>query len=178
MYRWLCFALAVAFVCGVGWVIHQLRRDIEQATHTINENLPEILANTRKSSETLAVVSEDIRNLRDLAGAAEGSRDRSLVVFADLLLDEVESSGGIVGVQKKVFGEGLKDTLPAEEWAVSARKEALWLSLRVKSRDELFQRLTENKFGSKWHLQMDEEDTIAMDEWLVSRLPEITAPDN
>jgi len=164
--KWSCLTLAVLFAAGLGWVLNDLRIAIKSSMQTLDENLPDILANTKKSSATLAVLAEDIKQLRDLAGAAGGDRDRSLVVYADRLLDLIEESGGQIGLQKKAFGSGLKELLPASEWVVAARKEGLWLSFRAKSKRELLDRLTKTKFGSAWYIQIENAEPMSLADWL------------
>ncbi len=167
--KWSCLTLVVLFAASLGWVLNDLRIVIKTSMQTLDENLPEILANTKKSTATLAVLSEDIRQLRDLAGVASGNRDRSLVVYADRLLDLIEASGGQVGLQKIIFGGGLKELLPASEWVVAARKEGLWLSFRAKSKKELFERLTKTKFGAAWHIQFDNAEPTSLADWLAQQ---------
>ena len=50
-------------------------------------------------------------------------------------------------LQRKLIGSGLKDLMPAAEWTTGARKEALWLSFRARSKRELLERITKNRFG-------------------------------
>jgi hypothetical protein len=173
LFRWACLAVAAAALAGFGWMINDLRRELERSTRTVNENLPVILEQTKTSTATLAVLSDDIRALRDLAGAT-GPRDRSLVAFADSLLDAVESSGGQIGVEK-LIGKDLSDPVPAAEWVVDARKEAVVLSFRAKSRRELLQRLCQNKFGSPWLIRIGDAAPQPLQEWLEQNHSEAAA---
>ena len=55
-----------------------------------------------------------------------------------------------------------------------ARKEALWLTFRAKSKEELLRRLCKNKFGSDW-LVVPAEGKAAprpLLEWFAERDPE------
>lgn len=172
MFKWVCLACTIVVVIGLGWVLNDLRVELEHTSQTVNEHLPEILANVKKSTETLVMLSEDIKQLRDLAGASGGSRDRTLVTYADSILDFIESSDAQIGLKKKVLGSGLKSAMLATEWVVDARKEALWLTFRAKSRNELLERLCENKFGSSWFIQFDDKDPISLIDWLKENHPE------
>ena len=58
-------------------------------------------------------------------------------------------------LEKKVMGSGLKEVMSAQEWVADARKEALWLTFRAKSRSEFLERLCENKFGSSWFIRFE-----------------------
>ncbi len=167
MFKWTCLALAVVTILGLGLVIIDLRAEVKHISATVNANLGEIMVNTRETTETLAILADDIKQLRDLAGATTGTpRDRTLVAYADRLLDLIESTDAVIGLDKKVFGEGLKDTSLAKEWAIDARKEALWLTFRVTSREEFVERLCKNKFGSDWYIQESDADPIPLIEWL------------
>lgn len=162
MFRWLCLALAVATVTGFAWMINDLRIELKRSVTTLNESLPIILDNTKKGTETLVVLSQDIKQLRDLAGVSTQGRDTSLVGYADGVLDFIESLDAEIGIQKKVLGSGLKDVHSAKQWVVSARKEALWLTFRASSQEELLQRLCTNKFGSKWFIQFPGKPPVVL----------------
>lgn len=179
MFKWACLVLAVLAGLGLGWVINDLRIELKQTSQTVNKHLPEILANVKKSTETLAVLSEDIKQLRDLAGVASGApRDRTLVTYADSILDFLESTKAQIGLEKKVLGSGLKSVMPVGEWVVDARKEALWLTFRVKSHSELLERLCENKFGSSWFIQFEDKEPVPLIDWLKENHPETKELDN
>jgi hypothetical protein len=179
MFKWVTLAVATIAVAVFGWMVNDLRLQAKRATATVNENLPEILEKSRTSAQTLAVLSEDIRQLRDLAGASNGpARDRTLVAYADAILDAVESSGGSIGTKGLLSGDKLKDPQPAIEWATAARKEAVWLTFRAASRDELLQRLTQTKFGSEWIIQLPDAQPVPLRQWIERNvaLPATTVP--
>jgi hypothetical protein len=174
IFRWSCFAVGVLAVAGLMWMVNDLRRELKQSSQVVNQHLPVILEQTKTSTATLALLSEDLRALRDLAGASGQARDRSLVAYADSVLDFVETSGGQIGVEE-LIGKDLKDPMPAAEWVVNARKEALWLSFRTRTRGELLQRLCENKFGSPWLIQIDDAEPQPLQTWLEQNHPETAA---
>jgi hypothetical protein len=174
MIKWLYFALAVVAVGAVLLLLNDLRRQMKAAAVTVNDKLPRILEKTEASAETLATLSGDIREIRDLAGLPQGStHDRTLVRYADRVLDLVEESGGVIGTRPLIGGEEkLKNPQPAAEWVRAARKEALWQTLRAKSHAELLERLGENKFGSAWHIQMAGGKPAPLAEWVKQHLPD------
>src|SRR5688500_5378531 len=153
MVKWIYLGLAVAFCAALLLMLNDLRLQVRRGAETVNSQLPEILDKTRKTADTMAVLSDDIRQLRDLAGAPDGVRDATLAAYADDLLDAVEASGATIGLKPKLIGTELKETLPAREWVADARKEALWLTFRASSREEFLDRLCKNKFGSDWYIQ-------------------------
>lgn len=189
MFRWAALTLCAATVAWFGWMVNDVRAEMKTGTKALNEQLPAILANTKrgtdlvveklptmlataqKSAKTLEALANDIQNLRNLAGATGGAtRDKSLVVYADQALDLIEGSGLVVGLKKKLGG-GLKGTVPAGEWVIGARKEAMWLSFRARSRKDLLDRLTKTKFGSRWQMVGTDGQPTPMDRWLGDRHP-------
>jgi len=150
MFRWACFALATIAVAALLWMLNDLRLEVKRTNAIVDQHLPAVLANVKQGTETLAHLSKDIEGLRDLAGVASGPRDRSLVVYADSILDFLDQQKGQIGLSKLV-GKGMKDVVPVQDWVNGARKEALWLTFRANSKAELLDRLGKNKFGSAWY---------------------------
>jgi hypothetical protein len=145
---------------------------VRKSTDTISKNLPTMVERIDKTTEVLAELAEDIRQLKELAGVTTKERDKSLVAYGISVLKKIETSGGIIGLKKKTFGSGLKNTKPAAEWAVGARKEALFLALLVKSKKEMLTRLAKNKFGSNWYIQFPDKDPVPLLDWLRENHPE------
>ncbi len=177
-------AAAVALVllglaAWFGWMVNDLRRELKRSAETVNTHLPEILDNTRRSTETLAEVSRDIKDLRNLAGVEDVPRDKTLVSYADSVLDLIESQADAVIGTEKIFGKELSDPVPAKDWAAAARKEAVWLTFRAASKRELLDRLTATKFGSAWRIKVGEEKPSPLHDWLVEHHPatkEVASP--
>lgn len=191
MFKWSCLTVAILFLAGVGWILNDLRIEIRRSIavihetgQTVNEQLPpvvekirksadivseelpEIVERIRKSTDTLATLSEDIRQLKELVGVSNSARDKNLVAYADNVLDTIEAVQGTVGLKKTFGGSGLKNPLPTKEWVVGARKEALFLTVVAKSKQEFVTRLTENKFGSQWYIQINGQEPVALLDWL------------
>jgi hypothetical protein len=165
MLSWVSQGLGIVALALVVVLLFDLRGEFKRTGATVNQHLPEILAKTRTSTETLATLSEDIRQLRDLAGAT-GPRDATLAKYADDLLDRIErAEDARIGVEA-LIGKGLKDPQPARQWTAEARKEALYLTFRVAGREELLDRLTKNKFGSDWLIQQGDAPPVTLRQWL------------
>ncbi len=175
LFQWVCLGVAVVGLGLLGWMINDLRLELKSSASIVNEKLPEILENTKKSTDTLAQLSDDIKQLRDLAGISDQTRDRSLVAFADNMLDAIEASGGKIALNKKFFGSGLKDIIDAKEWVVAARKEALLQTFRSKSKAELLDRLCKNKYGSDWMFQSGDSEALSLFDWLKQNHPDAKA---
>ena len=130
MIKWLYFALAVVATAAVLFLLNDVRVQLKSSTATVNDKLPRILDKTEQTAETMAALSADVRDLRELAGLPQGGgRDATLVRYADRVLDAVAATGGQVGTEA-LIGKGLKSPQPAAEWVAGARKEAVWLKAR------------------------------------------------
>ncbi|MDQ3368306.1 MAG: hypothetical protein M3680_23010 [Myxococcota bacterium] len=151
VFKWSGLALAVIAVAMLGYLLNDVRRELARTSATLHAGLPQIVENVRVGTVTLANVSRDIEALRDLLGVSATSGDRSLVQYADSVLDFLDAqTTGQVGLTK-VVGTGLKDVVAIQDWVRDARKEALWLTFRASSKAELLDRLAHTKFGSAWH---------------------------
>jgi hypothetical protein len=174
VFRWACLALALIAVSTALWMLNDARLAMKGTARTVDKSLPPILQNVRRSSEVVAALAKDIQRLRDLAGVTNKARDRSLVIYADSILDLVAKQPGQIGLTKKVFGSGLKSLRPVQAWVQAARKEALWLSFRANSKRELLERLCHNKWGSKWILAVPGQKPIPLMDWLRRHHPPTT----
>lgn len=151
IFKWSCLALAAVVCLVLLYLLNDMRGELRRTNETVNAHLPQILANVNTATTTLAAVSKDINSFRDLAGLVDTPQDRSLVVYADSILDFLEQqTTGQIGVTK-VVGSGLKDLVTAADWARDSRKEALWLTFRASTKEELLRRIGKTKFGSDWY---------------------------
>jgi hypothetical protein len=178
MFKWACLVVAVVFLSLLGWAAYDIRTQLTRSAEgiqttgkTVNEHLPEIVDKTRTTTETLAELAADVRQLKELAGVTGSARDQNLVAYADSVLTRIEESGGVIGLKKTLGGKGLKDQLPAKEWAVGARKEAVVLTVLAKSKKELATRLGKNKFGSAWMIQIGDQEPVPLLDWLRENHP-------
>jgi len=143
----------------------------QQATKTVTEHLPTILERTNTATQTFAEIAEDVRQLKQLAGLASTARDSNLVAYANSVLALIEAQDARIGV-KRVGGAGLTSPVPAKEWTVAARKEALVLTAVVKSRQEFLDRLSQNLFHRPWHIQFASQEPQPLRDWLRAHHPE------
>ena len=168
MWKWCAFAVATVAVVAFGWMVNDARLEVKETTAEVRRSLPQILKNTERTSETLLAVSEDVRQLRELAGITDKPRDRTLAPYADSMLDFVAASEAQIGLMPKLFGSKLKEVVPADEWVVGARKEAIWLAFRARSRREMLYKLTVNIYGSDWYIQFGDDEPIKLRDWLLA----------
>lgn len=183
MFKWTCLSVAVVFGLLLVWMVNDMRLEIRKSVQTVNNDLPEIVAKsrevtqivhvnlpelverTKKTTETLATLSEDVQQLRKLAGWTTGPRDETLTSYAIDLLQFIEDSKGQIGA-KKLVGKGLDDPRPAREWARGAHREAMFdVLVRVRSKAELLERLGKTKLGRDWYMRIDGKETPLI-EWI------------
>jgi len=173
IFKWSCLGLAAVACAAALYMLNDMRQEIRRTNDTVNAHLPQILANAKTATVTLADVSKDINAFRDLAGlTGSGTQDRSLVAYADSVLDFLEKQPqGQIGLSKLV-GKGLKDVITSAEWARDTRKEALWLTFRASTKKELLERISKNKFGSEWYFTAPGKEPITLVEFLRLNHPE------
>lgn len=169
MFRWACLALATIATAGLLWMVNDVRTQLKRSTQTVNENLPLIFAKTQRTTETLAALSEDLKQIRNLTGATDVVRDKRMAAFADSLLDAIRDSGGEIGLKPKLIGTNLKDVQSVGDWVNGARKEALWLLVRSRSRAELVGKLCTNIYGSDWYIRFEDKDAVKLADWIATQ---------
>ncbi|HUS64622.1 MAG TPA: hypothetical protein VMZ28_08780 [Kofleriaceae bacterium] len=168
VFRWSCLGLGGIVAGALLWMLNDVRGELKRTNAVVAQQLPTILENVKQGTQTLAQVSKDIDNLRNLLGAG-APRDRSMVMYADEILDYLDKQPGQIGLSKLV-GKGLKDLVPVAEWVTAARKEALWLTFRAASKAELAERLAKNRYGSDWYYAPPTGEPVKLAE-LIQRMP-------
>ncbi len=191
MFKWVALGTGACFLSSLLWMVNDARLEIRRAAELLDEtgrtvnadlpaivdrtrktadtvaaHLPEIMAKAHTTSDTLAELAADIRQLKELAGATTTARDQNLVAYANEVLKTIEASGGTIGLKKALGGRGLKNPLPAKEWAAGARKEALFLTVVARSKKELVTRLGKNMFGAHWYIQVGDVGPVPLLDWL------------
>lgn len=170
VFKWVCLGLAAAAAGLVIYLLDDARRELARTNQVVHEHLPELLANARRASETMARVAKDIESLRDLAGLSAPG-DRALATYADSVLDFLEQQPGGIGVER-LLGKQLKDVIPAADWARDARKEALWLTFRARTRAELLERLGKTKLGAPWYYAPPGGEPVPLIDFLKRQHPD------
>jgi hypothetical protein len=191
MFKWSCLAVAVVFLIVLAWMVNDVRLEIRRSTQliqatgqtvneqlptivdktkmttdTLTEHLPEIVEKTRTTVDTVSELAGDIHQLRELLVGTHAPKDTNLVTYANSVLKSIEASEGKIGLKKLPPGKGLKNPLPAREWAAGARLEAVFLTIVVKSKKELVTRLGKNKFGFHWYMEVGGSEAITLLDWL------------
>ena len=172
LFKWSCLVLAAGVCAVLLYLLNDLRSELKRTNATVNAHLPQIVANVHAATATLAAVSKDIESFRDLAGLVDTQKERSLVTYADSILDFLEAQPeGKIGLSK-LTGKGLKDVVSSAEWAHGARKEALWQTFRASTKQELLERLAKNRFGSDWYFTAPGIEPMTLLDFLRNNHPE------
>jgi len=168
-FKWVALVVATITVGVMSWMVNDMRTELKRTNAIVTEQLPAILANAKQIGETMARLAKDIDAIRDLAGLG-APRDKSLAVYADSLLDFLETQPGQIGLEK-ILNKELKDLVAISDWVAGARKEALWLTFRAGTKAELLERLGKNKFGSSWMYAPPSGPPITLVEFLKTHDP-------
>ena len=81
MFKWICFADALVVSSVMLWMVNDVRVHIRKSVDTVNRDLPQILDKTRDSAETMSLLSQDIKQLRELVVGDQTTRDENVVAF-------------------------------------------------------------------------------------------------
>lgn len=190
MFKWVCLGVGVAFLAAVLWMVNDIRTQVRRsgevvhrAGEVVNQDLPEIVRRSRETSEVvsghmpqvvervdrttevMAELTEDVKQLKELAGLGKAPRDKGVVAYAEGVLKFIESSGGEVGT-KKTVGTGLKNVRPAAEWAHEERREAVFLAVLGKSKQQMLDGIGKTKLGFSWYIQWPGKKPVRLVDWL------------
>jgi hypothetical protein len=191
MFKWVCLLSAIGIsVIGL-WMLADLKRDAQAAIQkvdalvgqeakpaldTVNEHLPQFLAEMQKVSATLGELSEDVRLIKSVVGintdgASRGVR--SLMEYANDLqrfLDAEARDRNAVILVESVIGSGLtkKDTL--EEFLVGLSKEMTIILAAAKSKQEVLYRSTTSGIRRKpFYIQFPDSEPEPLEAWIRAR---------
>jgi hypothetical protein len=149
-----------------------------KAAELIDGSLPDLVKNAGAATEVLAGLAEDIKQLKDLAGAGK-ERDKNLIAYTNSLLSAIEKTGGKIGMSKafSVKRGSLKNTRPVAEWVADARREALFLMLLVSTKKDMAVRLSRTKIvGFDWWIEATPGGpSVKLLEWMKENHPETKA---
>jgi hypothetical protein len=142
-----------------------------ETSKVVSDALPEVVERVERTTEVVAELSEDLKQLKELAGVSHVPRDRSVVAYADSVLKRIESSAGEIGVKKNV-GSGLKNVRPAADWVREERREAAFLAVLGKSKKQMLDGIVRTKWGTSWFIQAPGQKPVRLLDWLKENHPE------
>lgn len=172
---WLVLGVAVGgFAC---WALYDLRADVKRTTAgvretnaMVKEKLPPILENSRRASEALVKLTDDIGAIRTLVSPLAGEGGKAGPVaqakFAEKLLSLVQAQAVMV------HSKGASPRTAAD-WARGERKEVLYLAFSAGSKREVFDKVCATAFGNPWMVSAEGKGGEPMRAWLLRKHPDI-----
>ena len=175
MFKWICFAAACLISAVLVWMVNDLRIQVRKSVVTLNEDLPQILEQARESTATMATLSKDLQQLRELVVGNTPGRESNLIAYETEVLRLIENSNGKIGF-KKTLGSGLSDPVPAKEWVTRERKVALWDQARSRSKSDLLNRIGRSAVLNRvWYIDKGEKTATPLVDWVKANLPEASS---
>lgn len=148
------------------WMVNDVRTHMRKSVDTINRDLPMILDKTHDTAETMASLSQDVKQLRELVIGTSVKRDENIVAYEIEVLKLIEEASGVIGV-KKLVGSGLSDPVPAKEWVARERKAALWDQARSTSKPDLLQRIGHSAVLKRaWYIDTGDKQPVSLVDWI------------
>jgi hypothetical protein len=138
---------------------------VRAGTESVSKSLPRVIDRVEKTSEVMAELAEDVRQLKELAGLSKTPRDKSVVAYAESVLQKIAASGGGIGT-KKTVGRGLKTTRPAAEWVEAERREAALMAVLGRTKKEMLRAIVKTKWGTDWYIQVPDQQPVKLLDWL------------
>jgi hypothetical protein len=147
--------------------------ETEQTGKTINTQLPPILERSEVAVDRLADLSDNFKQYRDLAGVLNaGSQNKPLFAYGTSVLSFIGDQKASIGVKKPGPKPALQQPIPAKEWARSAQKDAHFLSLVGKSKEDMLHGLARTRSVSPLYIQVAEQAPRLLGDWLKAMHPE------
>jgi hypothetical protein len=172
VFKWSCLVAAAIFSGVLLWMINDLRVQVRKSVDTVNRDLPQILEKTRDSTETMATLSQDIKQLRELVVGDASAREGKIIAYETDVLRLIENSNGKIGV-KKALGTGLADPVPAQEWVMRERKAALWDLARSRSKADLLNRIGRSAVLNRvWYIVTGDKKVMPLVDWVKANHPD------
>jgi len=179
VFKWSCFGVAVVFLAIAGWMLNDIRLEVRRAGEVarttgeiVNQHLPEIVAKVKTTTDTVATLANDISQVRKLlVGDRKPKPGEHLLEYANSVLDKIEASGGMIGLKPLISGKGPTTPIPAQDWVVKGRREALGLAVLGVTRKQLAIELGRNWFKASWYIQPKGEKTVPLLDWLKANHP-------
>jgi len=196
MFKWTCLAVATAGLVAFLWMVNDMRLEVnrvgkmvekhlppilenaQDASVSVKERLPVILEETEKSVTTLAELTEDVRQFKELFGDMQDAKQNpKLAKHATSVLNLIDSQQeAAIGLEPTEEGGDVKSPVPAQQWVKSARRDARFLNLITRSPGELMERLTTSKSGAPLYIQLANEAPKKLLDWVMKHQPPAKDP--
>jgi hypothetical protein len=99
------------------------------------------------------------------------SQNKGLFSYGMSLLSFLGGQSATIGV-KKPGQEALQRAVPAKQWASAAQKDAHFLSLIAKTKDEVLHGLARTGSSAPLHIQVGDQPPRLLADWLKESHPE------
>lgn len=181
MFKWACLAVVVIIGGTLLWMVNDLRRDAKPVLTDLKRDMPTIVANTKKSTTSLAELSDDIKAVRTIMGLT-GSRDKKLIVYTGEVLELIEKEGAGATIFADTTGAGIankivrfvaaKNPVTVENWLAATRARALYVSLFGGStKEDVLDKLCKDTFGNHYMIQVGSADPVLLKDWIQQHQP-------
>ncbi len=177
--------LLLAF--GVG-IVFDLSRNVKNKM----EGIPQIVENSKKTTDMAAEFAEDAKDLRGLLGINPELRDKSVLRYARGLMDTIEKEGkGAVLITEiapattlkgkafnaaagKLLGaENSTTETPMEKWIPRARKDALTFVLLYGTKEDVLHELCVHRIGGPFgfaagsrSIKFPNKPAVPLEQWI------------
>lgn len=174
---WLYFIVVTAALSFICCLLYGLKQDVQKTTFQIRESnemvkekLPPILDNSKKATDALVRMTDDVNTLRNLISPSEPGKEGDnaavfLAKYAGTVLDRIEKHDVIIS--SKLVSK------PAKQWVADERKECLVLAFRVNSKKEMVEKICCTVFGNPWQVTTKSGEKMVMLDWVRKNNPEI-----
>lgn len=145
----------------------------ELAASTVNTQLPTLLARTEVAIDNVADVSENFKQYKGLLGVVHAAtQNKGLFSYGTSVLSWLGNTEANLGLKPAGSNQPLRQVTPAKEWASTAQKDAQFLSLAGKTKEDVLHGLARTKAASAWHIQLPNQAPRLLADWLKETHPE------
>lgn len=156
----------------------------DQASKTLNSHLPilltrseVLLVRSELAVDNLIDLSDNFKQYKGLMGVVHvATQNKGLFSYGSSILGFLAGHDAHIGVKAAGPGQGLKQAVPAKEWARAAAGDAHFLSLVGKTKDDMLHGLAKTKSPAPLHIQFPGQPTRLLADWLRETHPESKAP--
>jgi hypothetical protein len=139
----------------------------EQAVASVNTQLPQVLVHTETAADNLADLSDSFTQYKGLMGVVHGgSQNKSMLSYGTSLLDLIQGQPATIGVKKAGPNPGLKQPVPARQWASASRKHVNFLSLIATNKAEMLHALARTHSARALHIQFADQAPRLLADWI------------
>src|SRR5262245_24119761 len=146
--------------------VPRILAETEQVTKQLDRHLPRILAQGEVAIDNLADVSENFKQYKGLMGIVHvATQNKGLFSYGTSLLSWLGGHDATVGTKPVGSDQPLRQTTSAKEWATAAVKDAHFLSLGAKSKEDVLHGLARTKSATPWHVQFGNQTPRLLADW-------------